>query len=348
MCRETPAISSCCAVLAVELISVRMSRSSTSSPIIISLSTYVTGMYRFAGPILITVGTVSSVITIVLFVRKNFHQYPSSIYVVARNMSNLGFIYFAIFYETLAIGYNITPDESNLVYCRLSTFTALLFDVLSPFYLLLTLIDRQLSTSCEASTRARCTHRLAYMLSIGGFLFWALLHLHTPFFAEIVRTEGNFVYCYFEVGSYSTLMLAYTLAVKGLLAPVAFLILGWRMVDTYRKRCQLVSISSVSVVEKISSSLVRTRDREIVIVLAKDIVVYILFSSISSIIFLYELITQHHVKDVARIQLEHYIRYMGIFCVSVPFCVSFYTNMLLSKTFRREVKQLIDCRPRRG
>ncbi|UJR32799.1 hypothetical protein I4U23_020261 [Adineta vaga] len=315
--------------------------SSSSSVPTITLNLIIIHLYRFGGPILIVLGTISSIIMIILFLRKNFHPYPSSIYIICRNISNLFFIYLSILYETLALGYNITPSSSNLTYCRFSCYTTLLFDILNPFYLCLTLFDRLLGTSFNVNIRKYSTHQLAYRLSICGLICWILLHLHALFFSEIIQLESNMIYCYFQPGLYSTLMTYYSLIIKGILTPIVCLTFGLRIMKNYRKRCRLISISSVTIDEKNFTPLIRCQDRELIFLLLKDIIIYIIFSSLMSIFFIYELLTEHHTKNIDQREMEYYIRYLGIFCISIPFCIGFYTNLLISKTFRCEVKNLI-------
>ncbi|CAF1105989.1 unnamed protein product [Adineta ricciae] len=298
-------------------------------------------LYRIGGPLLILIGTIGSTMMIILFTRKAFCQYPSSIYIISRNISNLCFIYFSILYETLVVGYSIALSSTNLAYCRFSCYTTLVFDILSPFYLLLALIDRYLVTSVNVNIRKYSTHRLACPLSICILIFWLLFHIHALFNSKIIQTESEFTYCYYQPGLYSTFITYYSLISKGILAPLSLIYFGLQIVRNYRRRSHQVSISSSTVDKNHFSSTVRCRDRATVLILLKDILMYILFSSIMSIYFMYELITEHQAKNLEQRDIEYIIRYLGIFCVCIPFCIGFYTNLLISKTFRREVRNLM-------
>jgi hypothetical protein len=86
-----------------------------------------------------------------------------------------------------------------------------------------------------------------------------------------------------------------------------------------------------------------TIDQLLTEILMKDIIIYLLFASITSIVLLYELITQHHTKDYYENEVEYFIQHLSTFCTSIPFCIGCYTNLIVSKVFRNEVKQIIFC-----
>jgi hypothetical protein len=320
-----------------------MSSLYSSSDVTALLNSLLHNLYRFGGPILIIFGTISSIVTVIVFTQKNLRKNPCSIYFIARNISNLLFIYLSLLYETLALGYNINPSSYNLIYCRFSIYMSFLFDILSPFYLTLTSIDRVFVTSPNASMRKRSTHSLAYTLSITGVIFWMLFHIHTLFFANIIHISPNFFYCYLQLGLYSTLVTYYSLIIKGIVAPVLLTIFGvWTMKNVRNTR--LVKIAPDLSIVSNNQYPIQLKDRQIVLILAKDIIIYIVFSSMMSIVFLYELITQYHIRTIEQKEVEHFIRYISTFCVSFPFCISFYTNLIVSKTFRNEVKKIFSFR----
>ncbi len=97
-----------------------------------------TNLYRFGGPVLMGVGTILSVI---VFTKKNQRKNPCSIYLAAFNISNLLLIFTSILFLTLVNGYNIDPTLYNLSFCHFRLYTQLLFDILNPSYLILASID---------------------------------------------------------------------------------------------------------------------------------------------------------------------------------------------------------------
>ncbi|CAF1481435.1 unnamed protein product, partial [Adineta steineri] len=215
----------------------------------------------------------------------------------------------SILYETLSFGYNITPSSSNIIYCRFSLYMTLVFDILSPFYLLLTLLDYILIRSFMKTTSHREREKryyFSYIICMSGFVFWMLFHIHALFYSDIVEMKSDYFYCSFQVGFYARLMRYYSLVMKGIVIPLLFVIFGLWIMKNYRNTSRVMCISHLEIVE----SERKSKDREMIMILVKDIIVYIIFSSITSIIMIYELITEHHIKNVEEKEVEYSIRYV--------------------------------------
>ena len=60
-----------------------------------------------------------------------------------------------------------------------------------------------------------------------------------------------------------------------------------------------------------------------------------------SAILLYEQITQYNVKIAIQIQLDLFLRYVATFINYISVCIGWYTNILISKTFRKEIKRIV-------
>ena len=69
--------------------------------------------------------------------------------------------------------------------------------------------------------------------------------------------------------------------------------------------------------------------------------IYALFSFMMAIVLMYQEITQHQEKSFVRTQLEVFIRNVCFLSIAIPFCSSCYTNLIVSLTFRKEVKKAL-------
>ena len=83
------------------------------------------------------------------------------------------------------------------------------------------------------------------------------------------------------------------------------------------------------------------KDRQLLFMLIVDIAIYAVFSFILAIYYIYLQITQNYVKSSDQLQLENDIRNICLFSITIPCCVNFYANLLVSKTFRNEVKKIV-------
>jgi hypothetical protein len=111
----------------------------------------------------------------------------------------------------LSIGYRIDASVYNLVVCRLRLYTVALFNLLSPFYLILASVDRVLIKSRNALTQRRSTRRLAYICILIGSLFWAVFHCHALIFSTITQIGPTSFMCYYRQGAHLAFMDYYAL-----------------------------------------------------------------------------------------------------------------------------------------
>jgi len=72
-------------------------------------------LYQYGGPIWIVLGTMGSIINLIVYIRKNPRENPCLIDCIARNTSNFFFIYLSHLYVPLVLGYNIFPSSSNFI-----------------------------------------------------------------------------------------------------------------------------------------------------------------------------------------------------------------------------------------
>ena len=260
---------------------------SSQSDLIGSLILAQKNLYKFGGPILMSLGTVSCILSLIVFTKKILRKNPCSIYFVAFNVSNILLIYPSILFTTLASGYSIDPGLYSLIYCRFRSYTTLLFTVLSPSYLILASVDRILITSPDASTRQRSTPRLAYICIIIVTLFWLLFHIHALIFTNIIQIASSFVACYFQPGLQVTLIGYYSLFVKGILVPLLMIISGLWAVKNIRSigRVAPAPISTVTGAAFIGGlRSIHSKDHQLIKILLVDISVYIIFSLMASVV----------------------------------------------------------------
>jgi hypothetical protein len=55
---------------------------------------------------------------------------------------------------------------------------------------------------------------------------------------------------------------------------------------------------------------------------------------------MYEQITLNGSKTVEGFYTEALVKSVAMFAAHIPFCINSYANLLVSKTFRKEVKEL--------
>lgn len=321
-----------------------MSLTPESLAYILSLEQAQQNLYRFGGPIFIFIGTVSGVFSLIVFTQKILLKSPCSIYFNACNVANLILIYGSFLPTTLEIGYHLTPTIHHRTLCRLRLFVTFLFNCLCPFYLLLALVDRVLVTSPNARTRQRSTHRLALISIIIGTVCWIIGLSHVLVFSEIIIVSIGTPVCYVTLGWYSK-AISYGSLIKETLIPLLMAFFGLWSIRNIRniRRITTATNSTSGINNHTPSSSIssRARDRQMILMLLVDITIYIFFSLSMAISLMYEQITLTRLKSLEVFQVETFVKSVAIFASHIPFGVNFYANLLVSKTFRKEVRELL-------
>ncbi|CAF4079809.1 unnamed protein product [Adineta steineri] len=304
-------------------------------------------LYQFGGPILVLLGTISCTLSLIVFTKKNLRKSPCSIYFAAMSISNLILIYISVLITILQYGYNIVPATYNLPFCRFTVYATFVLDTLSPFYLILASIDRVLITSSNARTRQRSTFRLAWICVIVGTLFWIIVHIHALVFGGIIEEAPNYFICYFQLGAYFMFTGYYTFITQGILVPFLLIIFGlWSIknIRTMSRRRIAPVLSTTGIATGNDSHPIQAKDRQLVLILLIDICVYMIFGWMFPIFLIYQQTTQYNVKSLVQSQIEILISAVSIFIYFIPTCIGCYTNILVSKTFRNEVKNTLLCK----
>ena len=302
-----------------------------------------TNLYRFGGPILMVVGTVSCLLNLIAFNKKKLRKNPCSIYLVAYNTCNFLIIYVSILFTTLTTAYNIDLSAYNKNFCRCRFYMMLLFEVLSPSYLLLASVDRILITSRNALTRRRSTRRLAHVWLTIVTIFWAVFHVHALALTGIIRITRNFFICYFQPGMHITLVSYYSIIIRGIVIPLLMITMGSWAIKNVRTlgRVAVVSIPTVIETPGIRNARAeRSKDRQILQIVVTDISIYVFFNLMLSSTLMYQQFTPKESQSSVTTQIQVRLINIGFFSTFIPCCVGCYTNALISKTFRQEIKKI--------
>jgi hypothetical protein len=300
-------------------------------------------LYQVGGPILMFIGTIGCLLNLSVFTQKNLRKNPCSIYFIAYNLANFIYIYSSLLSLTLGIGYEIDPSAYNLGICHLRLYITILFNCLSPFYLILAAIDRILITSPNALTRQKSTRRLAYACLGGGTLFWALFHSHALILSNITQVGPNIFLCYYEQGVYLAFISYYSI-IKEVVALSLMIFCGLWSIKNIRSTHSITAATDLSVtrIGGVTGNLRSnsSKDRQLMFMLLMDITIYALFSFVFAISLMYTQITQNYIKSADRLQIESIVTFICLYSAGIPFCTSCYANLIVSKTFRKEVKKI--------
>jgi hypothetical protein len=302
------------------------------------------GLMQFGGPTMLALGTIGGILNLMVFTKSTLHKSPCAICFVACNIVDLLYLCFDFIPTFLGDGYDIALGEGNLAYCRFAYYIGLILAMLGPSYLILASIDRTLITSRDAGVRKRSTRRLAITCIIGLALFWMIFQIHALIYMEIVQVGVNYFVCTFQPGAYTSFITYYSLFIVGLTPPLLMIIFGLLTLKNIRQVQNAVHPSSLSAIGNTvghRSDGPRSKDRQLIRMLFMEIIIYLFARFPATIMLIYEQITQHENKSLEQTTIEQWIANITYFIGFIDSCVSCYTNIIVSKTFRKELKRML-------
>ncbi|CAF1222515.1 unnamed protein product [Rotaria sordida] len=237
---------------------------------------------RIGGPILITMGSISCILNLMVFTKDTLRKNPCTICFVAINIINFSYFYLGLLFTTLAVGYNIDPSASNIAFCRFRYYVGLVLACWESSYIILASIDHTLVTSPNAGTRKLSTRRLiaTSMISIG--LFWILFHIHALIFMGILQFDPNYFVCFYQPGIYTIIMTYYILVINGILPPLLMAIFGFWTVKNIRQirrsthHSGSINIAHTGVTMVGRPHTLQSKDKQLMRILFVDIIIFVI------------------------------------------------------------------------
>ena len=309
---------------------------------IASLQTIRIHLYQYGGPILLTLGTIGSTLNLIVFLQKNLRKNPCTIFLVAFNVSNLSIFYLAFLFDMLQFGYQINLTARNLAFCRFYFYCLFLCGCLGPSFLLLAAIDRTLITSRNARTRQWSTRQKTYISIAIVTLFWLIFHIHAFIYPGIIEPVPNYLLCQFPTVAYATFVTYFTVVVQILL----YLALGICGVLTVKnmRRPHAVGDNSTTLNDReafpTNSRSVNPKEQQLILICLTEILIFFIFASPQALHLIYLQSTLHQKKTPEQSAADSLTSSFLNFAVYIPYSVSLYTNTLISKNFRAEIKNL--------
>ena len=310
----------------------------TSLLVILSLSqTIPKYLFSVGGPILILVGTINSLFNVLVLEQKKLRKNPCSRCFVAFNIASFFLLYLSFLPTILQIGYNIEPGTYNLPYCRIRVYLNFLLATLPPFYLILASIDRTLVTSASAQVRKWSNRSTIRKCLFGITVFWVLFHIHALIYTDIIQVTNNTFVCFPKLGIYSVMVSYYTFVVHGVIPFVSLSIFAALTIrNLHHRPHHHVDASGVGTIHPS-----HRQDKQLIRMLFIEILTCVIFNFVFPGVFLYIEATQYQIKSYERDVVEHLLLSISIFIFYVPSCTSLYTNLVVSKSFRKRTKHII-------
>ncbi|CAF0857667.1 unnamed protein product [Adineta steineri] len=306
---------------------------------LLSAQTY---LFQYGGAFLICIGSIGCILSLIIFSKKNLRKNPCSVYFIAYNIASLFQICILLPNGMLAYGYSISTLTWSNSFCRFIYYSGYVVDILNSFYLILASIDRMLFTSRNARIRRYSNHRVAYTCIIVGTICSMLFHSHALIFIKIIEIIPNYYVCYSSSNGYLAFTNYYEL-IKVILIPTLMIICEVCTIKNIQSSHRARVIPLLTTVGNVVNPG-RSKDRQLIKMLLVNITVYIVFNLMSAIVYPYEQIVQYQTKSLAQSQMNSFLIIVSSFVYYIPIAISCYINLMVAKTFRNEMRNVVLCK----
>jgi hypothetical protein len=315
---------------------------SSSADYIASVALAQVNLYRIGGPILIVIGTISSIVSLFVFTQKNLRKNSCSICFIALNIDTLLYIYLSQLIDVLQVGFSIDPSMYNLTFCRIRFYLTFLLGSLGPSYFVLACIDRACITSSNARTRRWSSFRTVLIGISGVTLFWMIFHIHALIYTVHVQFGPNYFLCYIQSGTYTDFV-SYFALIYGFIPLVLMTVCGVLTIRNLRNSGRVNAAFVLATNTRtmiVHSRKLSPKERQLILMCVAEIFLYTIFDFPAIIWLPYLQGSQYQIKSAERLVIEQLAQSIVSYSVHIQFSVCCYTNLIVSKTFRTEVKGL--------
>ncbi|CAF1382975.1 unnamed protein product [Adineta steineri] len=230
------------------------------------------------------------------------------------------------------------PDMTNLNVdlCKLRYYSGHVWSQIGRYMVCLACIDRYFLVA--NNIRFRIINRPVVIRSIiGGIIvFWHIVGIHVVILTKI---ENGFCS---QFGVYNLIYFVYTLIVVSFIPPllmVVFGVRGYRVMKRLHARIQPLGHTAAG---NNGDTIVNRRDRELLYMVLVESAVYVSTNVLFPLINLEIGITNYMGRQKSPLysQIELFLLNLGSVFIYFNNAVPFYTYLMASKTFRKDVKEL--------
>jgi hypothetical protein len=228
---------------------------------------------------------------------------------------------------------NHTPDPIfNSIFCKVEAYIAQSSAMLCRWLLTIACIDRCLLTSTNARLRLFSTVPNARKIVLLFYIIGLIFPIDLLIFVDIRKV--GYLACTVPSNTAAIYHTIYSVIAGGLLPPFIMLIctkIIWKSLQLKRQRRGMIHLNSRENKQEI-------RDIQVLIMLLLQVIIFIIFTLPYMSFNLYLAFTEYVInKSADRLAIESFMQLFTQVTVFVHPAVSFYSNTLVSKTFRNEL-----------
>ncbi|CAF1241473.1 unnamed protein product [Adineta steineri] len=235
----------------------------------------------------------------------------------------------------LNFGFNINAYTSSVALCKLLNYALYTVNKLPPTVLILASIDRLLLSSQNVNIRLYSSKRLAYFSLSITTAFWVIFYIPIPIEFDLFQLYPSSFKCYIGYSGFYNVFISLFSLVVNVSFSVTLIIL---FLMAFKNARQLRSVPRQ---QRHQFRTMNKKDFQLLRCLYALDIAYICFTLFTSIFNVYLASTQDQIRTPLRSAVENFLTRVAVFSYHIPFCISFFIFLSLSKAFRQEMKHLM-------
>ena len=273
----------------------------------------------------IVLGTIGTLLNIVVFCRSHFWRTSCGLYLLVSYLSSLGLVLTGQLSRLIVIPPN-SPLLNTFWYCQLRNYLINSFGLFTRELIVLASLDRLFLCSTNVQTRQWCEVKRARWIILLMLIVALILPLRIPLSYEYRPFSRA---CYSSFDWLITYDLVYQLVFVAIVPCVLLTIFSMKLIIClHLQRLRL-------------ARELRSRDKQLVRMLLAQILIYVVLHLILLASTIYNRVTFLLEKTRDRMVVENFISFLvNAQVIYFYFSLTFYVNLIISPGFRRDLIQL--------
>lgn len=246
------------------------------------------------------------------------------------SLSGIVLLFIGIFPQLYALYSSTNPFLTINSFCKTRMYWNQVSAMSCRWLLVLACIDRWISSSMNHRIRSFTTVTLTRSIVLITIVFWHILPIHTLIYSQI--EPPNYRSCSISSPSIAVYHRFYTIIMGGALPTFIVMICSYFLWKNFQQRQQRLLIMC-----HLTERRRKIRDQQVLLMLLVQILIFFI-STIPFMSFnIYDTLTQSMIdKSIERKSIEASIKTITELLIYL-ITLSFYSNTLVSRTFRKEL-----------
>jgi hypothetical protein len=311
---------------------------STTAPLVSTLATIQHRMPFIIAPILLVFGSGGNILNTLIFLQKPLRSSSCSMYMMAAYLLYTSVLCFYMSTTLYALTHT-DPLTYSEPFCKIRQYLIASILGMARCCVGMACVDRYAISSQNVHTRAFGRPRIArYAITI-IIVIWLILPIHLVIFNTIKNGQ-----CLMP-GFYPYFFDVYTIITAAIIPPsmmITFSILAAKNIRQLRRRIQPLHVDRNHITNVNTSIHLKQHDYQLLKMLIIDVTVYCISVAPSPIYYTYAAITLKATKSAEQVAWQNFFYYVVAQFLYIAASTSFYTNLLVSKPFRKEFRSFLN------